>query len=147
MKPGQLLARVDDVGARDALVAARSGVTAARNALAVADTNAKRARTLAEAGAFAPQQAEQAESMLEGARAQLADARARLVSTEQQVSKARVRAPFAERHLRATGLGGRRRRAGRAAVHRHRSARLQFQASVPAAQVGRAGPACAWTSP
>jgi membrane fusion protein (multidrug efflux system) len=138
VKPGQLLARVDDTALRDALVAARSGVTAARNALEVADTNAKRARTLAEAGAFAPQQAEQAESMLEGARAQLADARARLVSTEQQVSKARVRAPFAgvisERQVSVGDVVA----PGAPLFTVIDPGRLQFEASVPAAQVGRA---------
>jgi len=140
VKPGQALARVDDTTLRDALAAARSGVVAARNALQVADANAKRARTLAEAGAFATQQAEQAESALEGARAQLADAQARLVAAEQQVNKARVRAPFegvvSERQVSVGDIVA----PGAPLFTVIDPRRLQFEASVPAAQVGLARP-------
>jgi membrane fusion protein (multidrug efflux system) len=140
VKPGQLLARVDDTALRDALLAARSGVSAARNALQVADANAKRARTLAEAGAFATQAAEQAEAALEGARAQVAEAQARSVSAEQQVSKARVRAPFAgvvsERQVSVGDIVA----PGAPLFTVIDPGRLQFEASVPAAQVGLARP-------
>lgn len=136
VKPGQLLARIDDTALRDALIAARSGVSAATNSLQVADANAKRARTLAEAGAFAAQQAEQAEAGLEGARAQLADARARLVQAEQQVSKAHVRAPFAgvvsERQVSVGDVVA----PGAPLFTVIDPGRLQFEASVPAAQIG-----------
>lgn len=140
VKPAQLLARVDDTALRDALIAARSGVSAAKNTLQVAESNAKRARTLAEAGAFAAQQAEQAEAALEGARAQLADARARLVQAEQQVSKARVRAPFggvvSERQVSVGDVVA----PGVPLFTVIDPARLQFEASVPAAQVGLVRP-------
>lgn len=138
VRPGQALARVDDATLRDALAAARSGVVAARNAVQVAEANAKRARTLAEAGALAEQQAEQAEAALEGARAQLADARARLAASEQQVSKARVRAPFAgvvsERQVSVGDIVA----PGAPLFTVIDPGRLQLEASVPAAQVALA---------
>lgn len=138
VRPGQALARIDDTALRDALLAARSGVSAARNGLSVAEANAKRARTLAEAGAFATQQAEQAEAALEGARAQLADAQARLVAAEQQVSKARVRAPFdgvvSERPVSAGDVVA----PGAPLFTVIDPGRLQLEASIPAAQVGLA---------
>jgi RND family efflux transporter MFP subunit len=95
VKPGQLLARIDDASLRQQLAAARSGLAAARNAVEVAQSNARRARTLSEAGAMAEQQAEQAEVALEAARAQLAEAEARAQLAEEQAGDARVRAPFA----------------------------------------------------
>ncbi len=140
VRPGQALARIDDTTLRDALTAARSGVVAAKNAVQVAEANAKRARTLAEAGAFAAQQAEQAESAVEGARAQLADAQARLVAAEQQVNKARVRAPFegvvSERQVSVGDIVA----PGAPLFTVIDPARLQFEASVPAAQVGLVRP-------
>ncbi len=137
---GKVLARVDVTALRDALVAAQSGVSAARNSLRVAEANAKRARTLAEAGAFAVQQAEQAEAALEGARAQLADAQSRFVSAQQQVAKSQVKAPFAgvlsERQVSVGDIVA----PGAPLFTVIDPARLQFEGSVPAAQVGLVRP-------
>ncbi len=140
VKEGQPLARIDDTALQDALLAARSGLSAARNGLQVAESNARRARTLAEAGAFAAQQAEQAEAQLEAARAQVADAQARLAVAEQQVSKTRVRAPFAgvvsERQASVGDVVA----PGGALYTVIDPIRLQLEASIPAAQVGRVRP-------
>ncbi len=133
---GQLLARIDDVALQQSLLAARSGLAAARNALQVAEANAKRARTLSEAGALAPQQAEQAEAALEAARAQAADAGARVTLSEEQAGKARVRAPFAgvvaQRQVSLGDVVA----SGAALFTVIDPARLQFEASIPAARLG-----------
>lgn len=137
---GQLLARVDDTGLQQSLLAARSGVVAAKNGLQVAESNARRARTLSEAGALAAQQAEQAEAGLEAARAQVADATARSTLAEEQAGKARVRSPFAGVvALRQVSLGdvvsG-----GTPLFTVIDPGRLQFEASIPAARLGEARP-------
>lgn len=140
VKPGQVLARIDDAALRDALLAARSGVAAAQNGLHLAESNATRARALSAAGALAVQQAEQAEAALEGARAQLADARARLALAEQQAGKTRVRAPFAgivaQRHASAGDVVA----PGAALFTVIDPARLQFEGSIPAARLGELRP-------
>jgi RND family efflux transporter MFP subunit len=140
VKPGQMLARIDDAALQDALLAARSGVAAARNGLQVAESNAARARTLSAAGALAVQQAEQAEAALEGARAQLAEAQARLSLAEQQAGKTRVRAPFAgvvaQRHASAGDVVA----PGAALFTVIDPARLQFEGSIPAARLGEVKP-------
>jgi RND family efflux transporter MFP subunit len=140
VKPGQLLARIDDAALQDSLLAARSGVAAAKNALQVAESNAQRARTLADAGALAAQQAEQAEAGLEMARAQLADAQARLAVAGQQAGKTRVRAPFAgvvsERQASAGDVVA----PGAALFTVIDPARLQFEASIPAARLAEVKP-------
>jgi RND family efflux transporter MFP subunit len=137
---GQLLARIDDAALQQSLLAAHSGVAAARNALQVAETNALRARTLSDAGAFAPQQAEQAEAAVEAARAQVADAAARATLAEEQAGKARVRAPFegvvAQRQVSVGDVVA----PGTALFTVIDPARLQLEASIPAARLGEARP-------
>lgn len=137
---GQLLARIDDAALQQSLLAARSGVAAAKNALQVAEANARRARTLAEAGAAAVQQAEQAEAGLEAARAQAADAAARATLAEEQAGKARVRAPFsgvvAQRQVSLGDVVA----PGAPLFTVIDPARLQFEASIPAARLGEVRP-------
>ncbi len=140
VRAGQPLARIDEAALQDALLAARSGVAAAKNGVKVADANAQRARTLAEAGALAAQQAEQAESALEGARAQLADAQARLSLAEQQVGKTRVRAPFAGVVARRQVSAGDVVAPGGELFTVIDPARLQLEASIPAARLGEVRP-------
>jgi RND family efflux transporter MFP subunit len=141
VSPGQLIARIDDTSLQQSLLAARSGLSAAKNALQVAEANARRARTLSEAGALAAQQAEQAEAGLEAARAQAADATARVTLAEQQAEKARVRAPFAgivaQRQVSLGDVVA----PGAPLFTVIDPARLQFEASIPAARLGevRAG--------
>jgi membrane fusion protein (multidrug efflux system) len=140
VKAGRVLARIDDTALQNTLVAARAAVSAAKNGLVVAEGNARRARTLAEAGALSAQQAEQAEAGLEVARAQLADAQARLTVAEQQAAKAHVRAPFAgvvaQRHVSAGDIVA----PGAPLFLVIDPARLQFEASVPAARLGEVSP-------
>jgi membrane fusion protein (multidrug efflux system) len=139
--PGQLLCRIDDASLQQQLSAARSGLAAAKNALHVAEANARRARTLAEAGALAAQQAEQAESALEAARAQLSEAETRTSIAAEQAGKARVRAPFAGVvALRQVSVGDVV-APGAPLFTVIDPARLQFEASIPAARLGevRAG--------
>jgi RND family efflux transporter MFP subunit len=140
VKPGQILARIDEAALQDALLAARSGIAAAKNGLRVAEANAQRARTLAEAGALAPQQAEQAEAAHESARAQLADAQARLSLAQQQVGKTRVRAPFAGVVARRQVSAGDVVAPGGELFTVIDPARLQFEASIPAARLGEVTP-------
>lgn len=137
---GQLLARIDDAALQQSLLAARSGLTAARNAAQVAETNARRARTLAEAGAVAPQQAEQAEQALDAARAQAADATARVSLAEEQAGKARIRAPFAGVIAQRQVSLGDVLAPGAPLFTVIDPARLQFEASIPAARLGEVKP-------
>jgi membrane fusion protein (multidrug efflux system) len=138
--PGQLLCRIDDAALQQQLSAARSGLAAAKNALQVADANARRARTLAEAGALATQQAEQAESALEAARAQLSEAETRASIAAEQAGKARVRAPFAGVvALRQVSVGDVV-APGAPLFTVIDPARLQLEASIPAARLGEAQP-------
>lgn len=140
VRAGQPLARIDDAALQQSLLAARSGRSAARNALQVAEANARRARTLAEAGALAAQQAEQAEAGLEAARAQAADADARLALAEEQVGKARVRAPFAgvvaQRQVSAGDVVA----PGSPLFVVIDPRRLQFEAAIPAARLAEVRP-------
>jgi RND family efflux transporter MFP subunit len=140
VRPGQLLARIDDAALQQQLVAARTGVAAATNALQVAESNARRARTLAEAGAAAVQQAEAAESALEAARAQLAEAEARAQLAAEQAGKARVRAPFAGVvALRQVSVGDVV-APGAPLFTVIDPGPLQFEASIPAARLGEVRP-------
>ena len=143
VKAGQVLARIDDHTLRDGLLAARSGVTAAKNGLQVAEANARRARTLAQAGALAVQQAEQAEAGLEAARAQLADAQARLAVAEQQVAKAQVKAPFAGVVALRQASTGDVVAPGAPLFTVIDPARLQLEASIPAARLAEVRPGAA----
>jgi membrane fusion protein (multidrug efflux system) len=143
VKAGQVLARIDDRTLREALLAARSGLSSARNGLHVAEANARRARTLAEAGALAAQQAEQAEAGLEVARAQLADAQARLAVAEQQVAKAQVKAPFAGTVAQRQASTGDVVAPGAPLLTVIDPARLQLDASIPAARLGEVRPGVA----
>jgi RND family efflux transporter MFP subunit len=137
VEKGQVLARIDDSALADAALAARLGVSAARNGLALVESNAARSRTLAEAGAFSPQQAEQADAALEAGKAVLADAEARLALASLQQRKTRVRAPFAgvvsERAVSPGDVVS----PGAPLFTVIDPSRLEFEAAVPAAQVGQ----------
>jgi RND family efflux transporter MFP subunit len=140
VKPGQLLARIDAAAVQESLAAARSGLAAAKNGVQLAEANARRARTLAEAGAVAEQQAEQAESGLEMARAQLAEAQARLAGSAQNAGNTRVRARFggvvSARQVSAGDVVA----PGAPLFTVIDPTRLQFEASIAAAQVSRVKP-------
>ncbi|HET9274634.1 MAG TPA: efflux RND transporter periplasmic adaptor subunit [Gemmatimonadales bacterium] len=95
VRAGQVLARLDDSGIRDAALSARSAVRTATEGLAVARRDAERAEDLAGAGALSKRELEQARWSVTSAEGALADARSRLASAEKQQAKTVIRAPFA----------------------------------------------------
>lgn len=94
VKKGQLLARIDDAGLRDQLLAARSAVRVARNALQVARAEEQRNASLAKQGVITRRDAERTQLGRAQAEGQLADARARLVLAQEQLGRTRVVAPM-----------------------------------------------------
>lgn len=92
---GQLLARIDDTGVREAYASAQAAVATAELNLTIATRNAERSAALVAAGAVAERDQEQADWAKQSAAAQLADAQARLVTAEKALAKTSVRAPFA----------------------------------------------------
>lgn len=94
VKKGQLLARIDDAGLRDQLVAARSAVRVARDALRVAKAEEERNATLEKQGVITRRDAERTQLARAQAEGQLSDAQARVVVAEQQLGRTRVEAPM-----------------------------------------------------
>ncbi|HJU66187.1 MAG TPA: efflux RND transporter periplasmic adaptor subunit, partial [Gemmatimonadaceae bacterium] len=92
---GTIMARIDDTALRDNYISAQSEVRTAEQSVQVARRNAERAASLAQAGAIADRDLEQANWNATNAASQLASARARLALAQEQVSRTRVRAPFA----------------------------------------------------
>lgn len=92
---GQLLARIEDAAARDALLSAQSGVRAAESAQRTAQREVERTEQLVQGGALAERDLEVARNNLSAAQAQLADARARLAAAQKQVESTQVRSPIA----------------------------------------------------
>lgn len=95
VKPGTVLARLDDTAIRDAFLSARAAARSAEVALADARRDLERDERLFRAGAVAERQVEQSRTDVANAEAALADARSRLVSAQEQLNKTTVRAPFA----------------------------------------------------
>lgn len=95
VKPGTVLARLDDTAIRDAFLSARAAARSAGVALADARRDLERDERLFQAGAVAERQVEQSRTDVANAEAALADARSRLVSAQEQLNKTTVRAPFA----------------------------------------------------
>lgn len=91
---GQLLARIEDKGQRDAATSARAALTAAKDDEDVAIRQAARARRLVAAGAIAGVEAESAEAAVAAATARTVAARAQLASSRKQLLGREVRAPF-----------------------------------------------------
>lgn len=95
VKKGQLLARIEDAGAGEALTSARTAVTAARTDLSVASRQVERTRALVQAGALAEQDLENARSAQAAARARLSQAQAALAAAKKQVDATVVTSPLA----------------------------------------------------
>lgn len=95
VRQGAPLARIEDVGVRDAFLSARSSVTSAQSAADVAERELARAERLLAAGAVAERDVEAARRANVAAQAGLADAQARLVSANRQLRSTRLTAPFA----------------------------------------------------
>ncbi len=94
VKKGQLLARINDAGLRDQLLAASSAARVARNALQVARSEEERNVSLAKQGVITRRDAEQAQLARAQAEGQLADAQARLVLAREQLGRTQVVAPM-----------------------------------------------------
>jgi RND family efflux transporter MFP subunit len=94
VRRGVLLARLDDVTARDAYLSAKSAVRTAEVSLQNARRNAERASRLAKAGALPERDLETAQWNATNAEGTLADVRARLASAEKQLASTLVRSPI-----------------------------------------------------
>jgi membrane fusion protein (multidrug efflux system) len=133
---GQELVRIDDSSLRDAVLSAQSGVTTARNQVDLAQREVVRAENLLRAGAVPERQLELAKSQLIGAQAQEADAKARLTSTQTQLAKAVVKAPFSgvvsERRVNAGDIVG----PGMPLYTIVNPGTMRLEASVPAEAIG-----------
>ena len=91
---GQLLARIDEAGIRDASLSARSTLASAQSAATNAARELERAQTLVAAGAIAQRDLEGAQTANTAAQAQLAAARAQVSAAEKNLSNTRILAPF-----------------------------------------------------
>lgn len=134
---GALLARIDDQAVRDAYLSARSQVRSAGLAQQVARRNLERSQTLARAGAISDRDLETATWNASNADAQLADAKARLASAEQELQYTTVRAPFAGVVSERSASAGDVVQTGGALYTIIDPARLRFDGTVPAEQVGQ----------
>jgi len=94
VRPGVLLAKINDNTVRDAYLSARSAVRTAESALQNARRNAERAQRLSQAGAVSERDLETAQQNQTSAEGALADAQARLASAQKQVGNTEVRAPI-----------------------------------------------------
>lgn len=105
VKKGQLLARLDDTTLREQVLAARTAVRVARNSVRLARAEEGRFRTLSDAGVITRRELDRAVLSSEQALAQLSDAQSRYALARQQLSRTRLKAPFAgvvsERHASA----------------------------------------------
>lgn len=91
---GQILARLDEVGIREAYASSRRAVEAASQELAVAERHARRVRNLVRDGAMPAREQELAVSQEASARARLALARAGQANASRQLESATVRSPM-----------------------------------------------------
>jgi membrane fusion protein, multidrug efflux system len=90
---GQLLARISDVAAADALQSAQTAVQSATTAVTIARRDLERNTRLADAGALPRRDIEVARSQVANAEAQLAQARAQLATARERASNQQVIAP------------------------------------------------------
>ena len=91
---GQLVARIDDSGIRDAALSARSALSTAQANLEIAQRENERNEALLKAGAIAERNVEQSRTQVTAARSQLANAQALLASAQKQLENTRILAPF-----------------------------------------------------
>ncbi|MFL5319796.1 MAG: efflux RND transporter periplasmic adaptor subunit [Myxococcaceae bacterium] len=103
---GQLLARIDDRGAKDAYRAALTSLNAARSALALAESEIRRSKTLREKDAISSRELETAAGLFASRKADLAGAYTRLTIARRAAEDTSVIAPFdGEVAERAVNLG------------------------------------------
>ncbi|HKV75814.1 MAG TPA: efflux RND transporter periplasmic adaptor subunit [Gemmatimonadales bacterium] len=134
---GQRLARLDDTGIRDAYESAKSLKRSADQAVDLAQRNLERSKSLHDAGAISSRDVEQATWTLTNAQGQQADAEARVASTERQLRKTEVRAPFAGSVSERRVNVGDDVTPGTALFTVVDLGSLRLEASVPSEQLGR----------
>jgi RND family efflux transporter MFP subunit len=135
VKPGTILARLDDTAIRDAFLSARAAARSAEVALAEARRDLERDERLHQAGAVSERTVERSRTAVASAEAAMADAQARLVSAQEQLNKTTVRAPFAgvvsEREVSAGDVV----QTGALLYTVIDPSRMQLEATVPADQL------------
>jgi RND family efflux transporter MFP subunit len=94
VREGQVLARIEDQGQRDAASSAAVALRAAEQDAALAESQAARTRRLVDVGALPRADLEPATLAEAAANARLASARAHLVSSRRQLEGGTLRAPF-----------------------------------------------------
>jgi membrane fusion protein, multidrug efflux system len=131
----QVLARLDAVAIRDAYASAKSAVSTAQLAADYSDRQVKRFDTLLAAGAVAERDHEGVVEQDAQARSALANAKSGLVQAEKALANTEIRAPFAgvvsDRFVSAGDVIG----PGSPTFSVVDASRLQFEATVPAAQI------------
>ncbi len=137
VKPGVLLAKINDNSVRDAYLSARSAVRTAESALQNARRNAERSSRLAQAGAVSDRDLETAQQAQTNAEGALADAQARLASAQKQLANTEVRAPISgivsERQVAAGDVV----QVGGAMFTIVDLRTLRLEATVPVEEIGR----------
>lgn len=131
----QVLARIDAAAIRDSYTSAKASLTTAQLAADYADRQVKRMDTLLAAGAISERDHEGVIEQDAQARAALANANAGLVQAEKALANTEIRSPFAgivsERMVSAGDVIG----PGSPTFSVVDPSRLQFEATVPAAQI------------
>lgn len=95
VKPGQVLARIEDRAIRNAFESAQATVQSAQEELKVSQRQVERTQALVGGGALAERDLETALSARTAAQARLAQARAQLAQAQKQLDAATVRSPMA----------------------------------------------------
>jgi RND family efflux transporter MFP subunit len=131
----QVLARIESAAVRDAFTSAQVSLATAELAARHADEQVKRMDTLLAAGAIAERDHEAVLEQDAQAHAMVANAKAGLVQAEKALANTEIRAPFAgvvsERDVSAGDVIG----PGSPTFGVVDPSRLQFEATVPAAQI------------
>jgi membrane fusion protein, multidrug efflux system len=132
----EILARIDAAPIRDAYLSAKAAVSSAELAAENADRQVSRFDTLLAAGAVAERDHEGIVQQAAQAHAGLANAKAGLVEAEKQLANTEIRAPFAgvvsDRFISVGDVIG----PGAPLFGVVDPSRLQFEATVPADQIG-----------
>jgi membrane fusion protein, multidrug efflux system len=131
----QLLARIDAAAIRDAYAAAKVAVSSAQLGTDHADAQVKRMDTLLAAGAISERDREGVVEQAAQAHAALANAKSGFVQAEKALANTEIRSPFAgiisDRFVNTGDVIG----PGAPTFGVVDPSRLQFQATVPAAQI------------
>lgn len=140
VQAGELLARFDPAPIEAELRERNAALAEAEAALSEAEENAKRAESLRNTGALSGQAVTQYLTRAQTARAQLESARARVESTRLRLRQTRVVAPDAGVISARTATLGSVAGAGDELFRLVRQNRLEWQAQIAAADLGRVKP-------